>query len=144
MREIKEIKVTRWFSGGHQAQMAKAVAKVGAVAGLGAGAAVAAGVVTMPFFLPIVGAIVAVGVIKGAQNGRAMDRRMIEEMALPESEWRRIPELKQAIHEALKSGDRGFVLELRQDSDHLSRAQEILAGGKGYVRANYRVRIKYR
>ena len=144
MREVREIKVTRWFSGGHEDQITKAVAKVEAASLIGAGAAVAAGAVTMPFFLPIVGAVAVLGLIKGAQNGREMDRRMIQEMALPESEWRRVPELNRAIHEALEAGDRGFVLELRQESDRLSRAQEFLAGGKGYVTVNYRVRIRYR
>jgi hypothetical protein len=143
MREVREIKVSRWFSGGHQAQMAKAVAKVGAIGVLGAGAAVAAGVVTVPFFLPIIGAIATVGVVKGAQNGRAMDHQMIREMALPESEWRRVPELRQAIHSAVKNGDRRFTLTLRQDSSRMSKIQEFLAGGKGYVSANYRVKIKY-
>ena len=144
MREVKEIKVSRWFAGGHAAQITKAVAKVGAAGMVGAGAAVAAGVVTMPFFPPIVGAVAAVGLIKGAQNGRAMDRQMIQEMALPESEWRRIPELSRAVQKALDVGERHFVMELRQESDRLSRAQEFLAGGKGYVTVTYRVRIKYR
>jgi hypothetical protein len=144
MREVREIKVTRWFSGGHQTQVAKAVAKAGAVGVLGAGAAVAAGAVTAPFFLPIIGAIAVAGVIKGALNGRAMDRRMIDAMALPESEWRRIPELTEAIGEALADGERGFILELRQESNRLSGVQEFLAGGKGYVTANYKVLIKYR
>ena len=29
-------------------------------------------------------------------------------------------------------------------SDRLSKPQEILAGGKGFVTANYRVKIRYR
>lgn len=142
-RTVRQIKVTRSITGGHATQMAKAVGSVGAASVAGAGVAVAAGVVTMPFFLPIIGAVVAVGLIKGVQNGSETDEAMAKEMDLPESEWQRIPRLTRSIEDSIQKGHREFILEFKEESDRLSGLQEFMAGGKGYVNVSYRVRISY-